>query len=282
MISKKIIDTDLFLDMPATTRLLYYDLLVRADDDGFVGSPKKITKLVGASDDDLRILISKQFIIPFDSGVCVIKDWKIHNYIRTDRKHETQYIDEKSMLTTTKSGSYAICQANDIPSGNQLTDNCPAEVRLGKDRLELGKDRVKDKEGVGEETPDEPATASIYEQVRESFIANCPSLPKPNATTTWTPARKKAVREKKISADEFATVFKRVEQSDFLTGRKSGWHGCSFDWILKPANWQKISEGNYDNKGGDPNARQTSNYAGDHGSCAGNSAAKVPKYGTVL
>jgi hypothetical protein len=106
MISKRIVDTDLFLDMPATTRLLYYDLLIRADDDGFVGSPKKITKVVGASEDDLKVLTMKQFIIPFESGVCVIKDWKIHNYIRQDRAHETQYTKEKRLLSEDEHGSY--------------------------------------------------------------------------------------------------------------------------------------------------------------------------------
>lgn len=106
MISKKIVDTDLFLDMPVSSRLLYYDLLIRADDDGFVGSPKKITKMVGASDDDLKILVGKRFLIPFDSGVCVIRDWRIHNYIKNDRYTQTQYIAEKGQLMVTQSKAY--------------------------------------------------------------------------------------------------------------------------------------------------------------------------------
>ena len=97
-----------------------------------------------------------------------------------------------------------------------------------------------------EDTSVSPATD--YEQIRQSFIFNCPSLPKPISPEKWTAGRKKAIRDKKITDDEFSEVFKRVERSDFLTGRKTGWH-CSLDWILKPANWQKINEGNYDNHG---------------------------------
>ena len=82
MFAKTIIDSDAFIDMPVTARLLYYDLAMRADDDGFVNSPKKIMRMIGASQDDLSILIVKKFILPFDNGVVVIKHWRIHNYIR--------------------------------------------------------------------------------------------------------------------------------------------------------------------------------------------------------
>lgn len=139
MFSKKIIDTDSFLDMPVSTRLLYYDLSMRADDDGFIASPKKITRMVGCSEDDLKLLIAKQFIIPFESGICVIKDWRIHNYIRNDRYHPTQYNEEKSKLKIEENGSYTtdltVGIPNDIPNVYQMD----TEVRLGKDRLELGK-----------------------------------------------------------------------------------------------------------------------------------------------
>lgn len=253
MISKKIVDTDLFLDMPMSSRYLYYELNWRADDDGFVASPKKITKMIGCSDNDLGMLVMKHFIIPFESGICVIKDWRIHNYIQKDRYHETQYIDEKSKLEVSNRNSYELKLAKmDAKCIQPVSIPCP-EVRLelGKDSLGKRRDRV-----VGEETPVLPATESPYEKIRDSFIANCPSLPKPNTAAKWTDSRKKAVREKKITVEEFAEIFKRIERSDFLTGRKGGkdgpWHGCSLDWILKPANWQKINEGNYDNHSGAP------------------------------
>ena len=79
MFAKTIIDSDAFLEMPISARLLYYDLGMRADDDGFINSPKKIMKMIGASEDDINILILKKFIIPFDNGVVVLKHWRIHN-----------------------------------------------------------------------------------------------------------------------------------------------------------------------------------------------------------
>lgn len=116
MFSKKIIDTDWFMDMPATTQNLYFHLSMRADDDGFVASPKRIIKLIGATEDDYRILIGKKFVIPFESGICVITDWRINNYLRCDRYTETIYKDEKASLIQDEKGKYEL----GIPSGIPL------------------------------------------------------------------------------------------------------------------------------------------------------------------
>ena len=132
MFSLDIIDTDLFMEMPQSSRLLYYELCMRADDDGFVSSPKKIMKMVGCNEDDFRVLTTKQFIIPFDTGIVVIKHWKIHNYIQKDRYKETIYLDEKSKLNQEKNGMYTKC----IQDGYTGKDR----LELGKDRLELGED----------------------------------------------------------------------------------------------------------------------------------------------
>ena len=113
MFAKTIIDSDLFLDMPASSRLLYYDLAMRADDDGFVNSPKKIARMTGASQDDLSLLVAKKFLIPFESGVVVIKHWKIHNYIRNDRYKPTMYTDEKSLLVENESKEYEMSYQTD-------------------------------------------------------------------------------------------------------------------------------------------------------------------------
>ncbi len=149
MFAKTIVDSDMFIDMPMSARLLYYDLAMRADDDGFVNSPKKIMRFVGASMDDMNVLIAKQFIIPFESGVVVIKHWKIHNYIQKDRYKATSYQAEKESLTL-KNGTY---YTDDLPDVSNLDTECIQDVysldtqdRLGKDRLELGKDRVRDRD----------------------------------------------------------------------------------------------------------------------------------------
>ena len=138
MFSLKIIDTDLFLDMPASTQLLYFHLSIRADDDGFVASPKRTQRMIGSSDDDLKLLIAKQLIIPFDSGVCVIKHWRVHNYIQKDRYTPTFYNYEKSLLTDDE-GVYEISM--DTECTQNVSKMCPQD-RLGKDRLEEGKDRI--------------------------------------------------------------------------------------------------------------------------------------------
>lgn len=108
MFAKTIIDSDAFLDMPTSARLLYYDLSMRADDDGFINSPKKIIRMTGASDDDLKVLIAKKFVIPFENGIVVIKHWKIHNYIAKDRYTETKYKEEKAMLQLDENNAYTL------------------------------------------------------------------------------------------------------------------------------------------------------------------------------
>lgn len=142
MFAKTIIDSDAFLDMSLSTQALYFHLNMRADDDGFINNPKKIQRMIGCGDDELKLLIAKRFIIPFESGICVIKHWLIHNYIRNDRYTETIYKDEKSQLETKTSKAYTMNNSLGIPNSNQeVVQGCP-QVRLGKDRLELGKDSI--------------------------------------------------------------------------------------------------------------------------------------------
>lgn len=133
MFAKTIIDSDAFLDMPMSARLLYYDLGMRADDDGFINSPKKIMRMIGASNDDVNILIARKFVIPFDSGVVVIKHWRINNYLRNDRYTETKYLEEKSNLEVDKNGSYTAKNNTGIPVGIPTVST--GKVRLGKDSI---------------------------------------------------------------------------------------------------------------------------------------------------
>ena len=108
MFAKTIIDSDAFLDMPLSSQALYFHLSMRADDEGFINNPKKIQRMIGASEDDLKVLIAKSFIIPFESGIVVIKHWKIHNYIRCDRLKNTVYEEEKSLLEVKDNGAYTL------------------------------------------------------------------------------------------------------------------------------------------------------------------------------
>jgi len=134
MFNKKITESDAFVDMPASTQNLYFHLNMNADDDGFVSSPKKIMRGVGAKDDDYKILLAKRFLIAFQSGVCVIKHWLVHNTLRKDRYLETTYLDEKHTLMIKDNSVYT----NGKPNGNQMA----TQIRLDKIRLDKIKKSV--------------------------------------------------------------------------------------------------------------------------------------------
>ena len=161
MFSKQIIDSDAFIDLPVGAKLLYYDLGMRADDDGFVNSPRKIMRISGASQEDFDSLVEKKFILEFESGVIAIKHWYIHNNIRKDRYHETNYKEEKAQLSFDENNAYTRkAQPKTEKNKNSATKNQdldnqktekienvttknalePTEVRLGKDSI--GEDNI--------------------------------------------------------------------------------------------------------------------------------------------
>ena len=147
MFSKKIIDTDWFMDMPASSQNLYFHLSMRADDDGFVASPKRIVKLIGASEDDYKLLIAKKFIIVFDTGVCVIKDWRINNYLRTDRYTETIYQDEKSQLSICQDESYQLGAPSGIPEVSTVYISSSNSNSISNTNSNTKEDNIKKKYG---------------------------------------------------------------------------------------------------------------------------------------
>lgn len=150
MMSKSIIKSDTFLDMPATTQNLYFHMLLDADDDGFINAPKSIMRMIGAKDDDMKVLAAKQFVIPFESGVVVIKDWKIHNYIQNDR-YKPSTLPERDLLNIQKDKTYTL--KSDV---SRMDTECIQTVSIGKDRLgkvRLGKDRI-GKDRIGKDSID--------------------------------------------------------------------------------------------------------------------------------
>lgn len=131
-----VVDTDLFLEMPTSSQALYFQLGMRADDDGFVSSPKKIAKITSCGEDDLRLLASKGYIIPFDSGVIVVTHWGINNNkIKGDRYKPTIYSKEKSMLTQ-KGGVYSAIGTRVVPECIQNGDTSEPQNRLDKNRID--------------------------------------------------------------------------------------------------------------------------------------------------
>ena len=121
MFAKTIVLSDAFLDMPLSARCLYFTFGMLADDDGFLNSPKSVMRQCGACEDDIKLLIAKKFILPFESGVIVIKHWRINNYLRADRKSDTKYLDELGRLTVEENGAYSL----GIPDAYHLPTACP-------------------------------------------------------------------------------------------------------------------------------------------------------------
>lgn len=150
MFAKTIIDSDNFLDMPLSAQALYFHLSMRADDEGFVNNPKKIQRMIGCNDDDIKVLTAKKYILPFESGIIVIRHWRIHNVIRKDRLIPTSCIKEKSQLTvdsnvyecqSTDSQMSVKCQTTD----SQMSVKCQSDDRQLSDNCQTNDSQVTDK-----------------------------------------------------------------------------------------------------------------------------------------
>lgn len=246
MFTQKIVDSDAFLDMPLSTQALYFHLNMHADDDGFVNNPKKIQRVIGASLDDLKLLIAKRFILVFENGVIVIKHWRMHNLLRKDRYNPTQYQDQMERLELKDNGAYTeklpepleIKESESVATRWQPDDNQMAH-RIGKDRI--GKDRI------GEVRGEESVETATCQQVVDLFHSICVSYP---AVKTLSESRKKAIRARLrvYSLEDFKSLFEKAEASSFLKGSNDRNWSATFDWLLKESNMVKVLEGNYDNK----------------------------------
>lgn len=205
MFDIEVVDTDLFLDMPQTTQNLYFHLGMRADDDGFVSNPKKIIKLIGANEDDLKILITKKFIIPFETGVIVIRHWKLNNYLRKDRYTETIYKEEKSMLTEDKNGIYNL----GVPDVNQM-------ATIGIHSIE-------------ENSIEKNSIDKITESKRKTFTP--PTLEE----------IKKYIKEKQLSVDanRFYTYFTEGNWIDSKGNKVKNWKQKLITWSSHSSSEQK-------------------------------------------
>lgn len=229
MFAKTIIDSDAFLDMPLSTQALYFHLSMRADDDGFINNPKKIQRMIGGSDDDLKLLIAKRFIIPFESGIVVIKHWKIHNYIQKDRYKPTVYEEEKSRLAIKDNNAYTLSDTQ-----------CIHDVSVSETQDRLGKDRDRLESGKSKDRID-------YQLIADMYNDTCVSFPR---LTVLSDKRKQAIKARlnTFTIDDFRTVFEKAEASNFLKGRNDRNWSANFDWLIKDANFAKVLDGNYDNR----------------------------------
>jgi hypothetical protein len=269
MFTMKIVDTDAFLDMPLSTQCLYFHLNMRADDDGFIGNPKRIEKIIGANDDDLKLLIAKRFVILFDDGVIVIKHWRMHNTLSRDRYIETSYTDEKKKLLLKDNGSYSLTNGNSIDDtklierSNRQTQkrrkiderktHSDKDIGLDKDlELDLDTELDKDKEKdindliVSKDTIRQTDVQRIIDEwnTLEEFGIN----PVKRMTSKREQAVKARIRQNHM--DDILEAIENIRHSSFLQGQnKEGWM-ITFDWFLKPGNFAKVFEGNYLDKSG--------------------------------
>lgn len=160
MFSQKIVESDAFLDMPVSSQLLYFHLGMEADDDGFV-NPRKIIRMIGAANDDLKVLMTKRFVIPFESGVVVIKHWAINNLIRKDWHKTTVYIDELKLLKIKENGAYT--EVDNTSVNTLLTETQPNINKFNLTKLNLIKE-------IGAEAPPSIKKDVDLKEKTEKFI----------------------------------------------------------------------------------------------------------------
>lgn len=167
MFSKQIIDSDTFLEMPLSTQALYFHLSMRADDDGFLNNAKKVMKIIGANQNDYDLLVAKSFVIQFPDGICVIKHWRINNYLRKDRYTETIYQEEKAHLTVQPNGRYSLRNSTeslvDLPFGIPVVDQSDTQNSIDKNREE--KNSIDKYNSVSVDTDD-------YSYTKNSNVSN--------------------------------------------------------------------------------------------------------------
>ena len=223
MFAKTIVLSDAFLDMPLSARCLYFTLGMLADDDGFVNSPKSIMRQAGASTDDLSLLMAKRFILAFDSGVIVIKHWRIHNYIQKDRYKESKYMEEKATLMVDQNGAYTECI--------QDVSTLDTQVRLGKDRdrIELGEGSKGKKE----------TTHDLLQKLLPDYTIPMVLQVKMGEWITYKTERKEQYKEQGMKS-----LLRQIETNCVMYGDQAicdliddsmanGWKGIIFDRLKK-------------------------------------------------
>lgn len=273
MFSKKIIGSARFLRMPATTRLLYYDLGMYADDDGIVEA-FSIMKMTGGTEDDLRVLMAKGFVTVLnDDLVTLINDWNKNNLIRKDRYNESIYKDLLVKLNCSEGITEHFEGDTHKPEGclvnQRLTDDKPVvnqwlpQDRLGKDRL--GKDtKEKEERKDGSDASrqrcpapveDSQSKSNMPKEVQALYNSICKSFPK---CTALSEARKKAINARLAcgyTIEDFRKLFDLAESSGFLKGGNGRNWRATFDWLIKDSNMAKVLDGNYNDQSRNNNSQ---------------------------
>lgn len=259
MFSLDIVDTDKFACMSKNARYLYYELGVRADDDGFIGAPMRIIRMTDCVPDDLDELINNKFIIPFETGVIVVKDWKVNNQIRSDRYKPTLYAREKEMLSEVN-GEYLLTDGkpddipDNIPNGKPVV-NHGYDIRVPQDRIgevRVGKERL-GKESIGEARKGEKKPLTISktsgilfepEKIVQLFNSICTEYEPVTDILSYSQQLSECVL-KGYRESDYLQAFKKAEGSDYLKGlTENKTYPSDFGWILE--HLEEIKNGKYD------------------------------------
>lgn len=300
MLSRTILDSDKFLDMPLTTQALYIHLIMNADDDGFLNNSQKITRMIGAGKKDFELLISAEFIIDFNNGICAVKHWKLHNYIRSDRYKPTVYQDELSRLVIAsnkvyeESKTYEKTKVYEADTNEKLSysnsDEIIPKAEIKGDDKSLRDNNVEDI--IGKDNQQDIFLESETEVNEESYKCDgnyefseqkVDGIPSDDHMETqnrldeisvdkdsiekvmekWnllgisnisciknTRQKLLKARIKEHSTDNVINAIGNIEKSSFLKGQNDRGWVITFDWFVKPNNFIKVLEGNYDDNNG--------------------------------
>lgn len=264
MFTIDIVDSDAFLEMPTSAQALYFHLNMRADDDGFVGNPKKIMRTVGAAEDDLKLLIAKSFLIIFENGVIVIKHWRMHNTLSAYRYHETNYVSEKDMLRLKRNGAYTLGEGQEIDdtylietSKRQTKDKQKTDSDVDIDiDVDVDKDVEEELKHVSDKSDTLSDRKSDYDVIKDMWN-ELDGIGNIKAIRGISGKRQDGVRArlKQYGIDGFREAIEHIKKSDFLQGNTRDAWTITFDWMIKPNNFPKVLEGNYDNKDTQPHIR---------------------------
>ena len=257
MFTMKIVDSDAFLDMPLSTQCLYFHLNMRADDDGFVGNAKRIMKVIGASEDDLKILIAKRFLLVFEDGVIVIKHWRMHNTLSQNRYHETQYLDEKSMLRIKDNGSYSLESGKSIDdtklieSAKRQSSRRTVDGQKTDSDIDLDLDLDLDKECIITDSKESVCRTEVQRAVDAwNSLGDIGIKSVSKMSSTSKRYKSLVARIKEYGSDKVIEAIESIRNSDFLRGKnRNGWT-ITFDWFILPNNFPKVLDGNYTNQEG--------------------------------
>ena len=237
MFTQKIVDSDAFLDMPLSTQALYFHLNMRADDDGFVNNPKRIQRTIGASEDDLKLLIAKRFVIGFENGVIVIKHWRMHNTLRKDRYNPTQYQDELALLEIKDNNAYTekLPEADIpmIPAPVEHTKETPATIWQPNGNQTATQYSI-GKESIGKESKREN-TRTLFERLVSDYNLSDSIKAKMAEWIKYKVERKEPYKEQGMK-----TLLRQIENNYQQYGDQAicnliddsmanGWKGIIFD-----------------------------------------------------